>query len=277
MSPSEEQTVTVPEVAPLRDASTVVLVRDGDAGIEVFLQHRVKQMAFAGGMTVFPGGGVDDRDRDVQIRWAGPGPAWWAERLSTDEATARALVSAAVRETFEECGVLLAGTEDAVSPDPSAFAGERARLVSKELSFAQFLSDNDLVLRADLLAPMAHWITPKNERRRYDTRFFLAVLPDGQEADGATTEAEETEWQTARHALADWEAGRRFLLPPTWTQLRDIARFGTVADLVAAPRAISPIEPRISGGGGILGLGFDDSADYFAALSDGRLDRLGDR
>ncbi|WP_448221562.1 NUDIX hydrolase [Gordonia iterans] len=277
MSPSEEQTATAPEVAPLRDASTVVLVRDGDAGIEVFLQHRVKQMAFAGGMTVFPGGGVDDRDRDAQIRWAGPGPAWWAERLSTDEATARALVSAAVRETFEECGVLLAGTEDAVSPDPSAFAGERARLVGKDLSFAQFLSDNDLVLRADLLAPMAHWITPKNERRRYDTRFFLAALPDGHAADGATTEAEATEWRTARLALADWESGRRFLLPPTWTQLREIARFGTVAELMGASRIISPIEPRVSDGAGILGLGFDDSADYFAALSDGRLDQLGDR
>ncbi len=266
--------LTAASIAPLRDASTVVLVRDGDAGIEVFLQHRVRQMAFAGGMTVFPGGGVDDRDRDAEIGWVGPGVDWWARQLSTDEETARALVAAAVRETFEECGVLLAGTADAVSPDPSVYAAERTQLVTKELSFAQFLDRSELVLRTDLLAPFAHWITPKNEKRRYDTRFFLAALPDGQDADGATSEAEATEWRTAEAALADWQEGRRFLLPPTWTQLRTIAGFATVADLAAAPRQISPIEPRVSDGQGILGLGFDDSADYFAALSDGRLDRL---
>ena len=265
---------TPAEIAPVRDASTVVLVRDGSSGIEVFLQHRVQQMAFAGGMTVFPGGGVDDRDRDAEIRWAGPGVEWWAEQLATDVETARALVSAAVRETFEECGVLLAGTADAVCPDPSVFDADRGRLVSKELSFAEFLNRRDLVLRTDLLAPMAHWITPKNEKRRYDTRFFLAVLPEGQDADGATTEAEATEWQTAQGALDDWTTGRRFLLPPTWTQLRDIVRFDSVADLVAAPRAITPIEPVVSDGRGILGLGFSDADDYFAALNDGRLDQL---
>lgn len=264
----------VPAVAPLRDASTVVLVRDGVDGIEVFLQHRVQQMAFAGGMTVFPGGGVDHRDRDAEMRWAGPDARWWAHSLTTDEETARALVAAAVRETFEECGVLLAGTGETVCPDPSVYSAQRAALVAKDLSVAQFLADHDLVLRTDLLAPMAHWITPKNEKRRYDTRFFLAVLPEGQDADGATSEAEATEWRTARAAIADWEAGRRFLLPPTWTQLRDIARFDSVADLVAAPRTITPIEPVVSDGAGILGLGFADSDDYFAALGDGRLDNL---
>lgn len=264
------------QIAPTRDASTVVLVRDGADGIEVFLQHRVQQMAFAGGMTVFPGGGVDDRDRDAEIAWEGPDVGWWADRLATDADTARALVSAAVRETFEECGVLLAGPAGAVSPDPSVYADQRARLVSKELSFAQFLQDAELVLRADLLAPLAHWITPKNERRRYDTRFFLAALPDGQAADGATSEAEATEWKTAEAAIADWTDGRRFLLPPTWSQLREIARFETVAQLAAAPRSITTIEPTVSDGAGILGLGFDSSDDYFAALADGRLDRLRD-
>lgn len=271
---SDEQAAAGDQVAPLRDASTVALVRDGADGIEVFLQHRVKQMAFAGGMTVFPGGGVDDRDRDAEIGWVGPDVEWWGQRLSADRETARALVSAAVRETFEECGVLLAGTAAEVVADPSVFADARAKLVSKELSFGQFLNDNDLVLRADLLAPLAHWITPKNEKRRYDTRFFLAVLPDGQDADGATSEAEETEWRTAAQALADWQDGRRFLLPPTWTQLKDISRYSTVAELVSAERAIAPIEPAVSDGQGILGLGFADSEDYFAALSDGRLDRL---
>ncbi|GEE03646.1 NUDIX hydrolase [Gordonia spumicola] len=259
---------------PLRDASTVVLVRDSDAGIEVFLQRRVEQMAFAGGMTVFPGGGVDPRDRDADIAWVGPDVDFWADVFATDAASARALVCAAVRETFEECGVLLAGTADDVHPDPSSLFEARAGLVAKELSFAQFLADEGLVLRADLLSPLAHWITPTNERRRYDTRFFLAVLPAGHRADGETSEAAETKWQTAADAVADWTSGGHFLLPPTWTQLKYIAGFDTVADLIAAPRTITPIQPSVSDGEGILGLGFADSDSYLAALGDGRLDRL---
>ena len=265
-----------PVPAQLRDASTVVLVRDSDAGIEVFLQHRVQQMAFAGGMTVFPGGGVDSRDRDAEIRWAGPDVAWWAEQFSTDEASARALVCAAVRETFEECGVLLAGTADTVHDDPSSLFDARARLVAKDLSLADFLVAEDLVLRADLLSPLAHWITPRHEPRRYDTRFFIAELPAGQEADGETSEAAETHWRTAADALTDWDTGERFLLPPTWTQLRYIAGFDDVASLVAARRVIEPIEPGAPGGARLDGLEFADSSEYLAALGDGRMDRLRD-
>ncbi|WP_132991804.1 NUDIX hydrolase [Gordonia zhaorongruii] len=260
--------------APPRDASTVVLVRDSDAGIEVFLQRRVQQMAFAGGMTVFPGGGVDPRDRETEIRWEGPGVGFWADVFSTDDDSARALVCAAVRETFEECGVLLAGSADAAHPDPSSFVGVREALVSKELWFAQFLNDENLVLRADLLSPLAHWITPKNEPRRYDTRFFLASLPDGQAADGQTSEAAEAKWMTAGDALADWNSGRHFLLPPTWSQLRRITEFGTVAELIAAPHRVVPIEPVVSDGTGLSGLQFTDSASYLAQLGDGRMDTL---
>ncbi|WP_347955964.1 NUDIX hydrolase [Gordonia aichiensis] len=261
---------------PLRDASTVVLVRDSADGIEIFLQRRVKQMAFAGGMTVFPGGGVDDRDRDAEINWAGPDVEWWAEQFATDVESARALVCAAVRETFEECGVLLAGSATAVHPDPAALTGERARLVDKELSFAQFLADHELVLRTDLLAPLSHWITPKNEVRRYDTRFFLAELPAGQIADGETSEAAATMWQTAEEALTDWDAGNHFLLPPTWSQLRTIAGYATVADLMATDHVIEPIEPSIADPSGLSGLRFADSSSYLASLGDGRLDRLKD-
>lgn len=259
---------------PLRDASTVVLVRDSADGIEVFLQRRVQQMAFAGGMTVFPGGGVDDRDKDAEIAWAGPDVQWWAQEFSADVDTARALVCAAVRETFEECGVLLAGTTDSVFEDPASLVGERERLVSKEISFAQFLTQYNLVLRTDLLAPLSHWITPKNERRRYDTRFFLAELPAGQSADGETSEAASTRWQTAEQALAAWENGEHFLLPPTWSQLRAIARYSTVADLMGAEHVIEPIEPTISDTSGLQGLQFADSDTYLKALVDGRIDQL---
>lgn len=262
--------------APLRDAATVVLIRDGEAGIEVFLQRRVKQMAFAGGMTVFPGGGVDERDKQPHVRWTGPGIDWWAGRLGTDEAIAQALVCAAVRETFEECGVLLAGSADEVYPDPSVFAAERAALVAKEIAFVDFLERHDLTLRADLLQPMAHWITPVNEPRRYDTRFFLAALPVGHEADAETSEAAGVAWMTPEQALAAWDAGEHFLLPPTWTQLRDLAAFPTVAAAIAAPRTIVPIEPEVAAGdaASMLGLRFDHAPDYFAGLDDERVEQL---
>ncbi|GAA1480934.1 NUDIX domain-containing protein [Gordonia sinesedis] len=256
--------------APLRDAATVVLVRDGDAGIEVFLQRRVKQMAFAGGMTVFPGGGVDPRDADADLAWTGPEPQWWAERFATSEQTAQALVCAAVRETFEECGVLLASSVDGVFADPAALRADRQSLVDKSLSFAGFLATHGLVLRADLLRPLAHWITPQNEKRRYDTRFYLAAVPAGQEPDGETSEADTARWVRPQDALDAWRAGRHFLLPPTWSQLTDLAGFETVDAVLAATRTIEPIEPVVASdaatGAAFTGLRFPRATEYFAGL-----------
>ncbi|WP_439029447.1 NUDIX hydrolase [Gordonia terrae] len=259
-----------PEVvsAPLRDAATVVLVRDAADGIEVFLQRRVKQMAFAGGMTVFPGGGVDKRDADADLAWTGPDAAWWAAEFSSDAEVAQALVCAAVRETFEECGVLLATDTDGSFADPSGLAGDRQRLVEKSLSFAEFLTARGLTLRADLLRPLAHWITPVNEKRRYDTRFFLAAMPDGQQADGETTEADVARWVNARVAIDSWAAGHHFLMPPTWSQLHYVAGFATVDELLADERVIEPILPNVTPGAGLAGLGFPNSDEYFRTLGD---------
>ncbi|BDH58470.1 NUDIX hydrolase [Tsukamurella sp. PLM1] len=251
---------------PLKAAATVVLIRDGVDGIEVFLQRRVQQMAFAGGMTVFPGGGVDARDGDADIAWQGPGAAWWADRFGASERQARELVCAAVRETYEECGVLLATGPDGAAPDVAAPAAARARLERREVNLAEFLRAEGLVLRADLLRPLAHWITPVGETRRYDTRFFLAALPYGQEADDRTSEVEEAGWCTAAQALADWSAGRCFLLPPTWSQLRAVAEAGTVAELLAAERTISPVQPELPPGGSIGALRFGDAAEYAASM-----------
>lgn len=248
-----------------RDAATVVLVRDGAAGIEVFLQRRVRQMAFAGGMTVFPGGGVDPRDSEADLSWAGPDAGWWAERFTTTPEIAQALVCAAVRETFEECGVLLASGVDGF-PDPAALRTERAALVDKSRSLAEFLRRHELTLRADLLAPLAHWITPVVEKRRYDTRFFLAEVPPGQTADDATSEADVARWAGAQQALDAWRAGEHYLLPPTWAQLTEVARHRSVADLVAAERDIHPIQPSVSDGEGIAGLRFANSEEYLAGV-----------
>src|SRR4051812_10539220 len=146
-----------------RQAATVLLLRDGDPGLEVYLLRRTKGMPFAGGMTAYPGGGVDPRDGDTETAWAGPTPDRWAAAFGCDERTARELVCAAVRETFEEAGVLLAGAGDgSVVPDVSGgdWEEQRQALLSRELSLSELLRGRGLALRSDLLRPFAHWITP---------------------------------------------------------------------------------------------------------------------
>lgn len=236
-----------------RDAVTVVLLRDGATGIEAFLLRRVKGMAFAGGMTVFPGGGVDPRDADTSVAWAGPSPEWWGSVFNVEPSLARAFVCAAVRETFEESGVLLAGPDaTSVVADTSEFSAARRQLVDRELSLAQFLKEAQLVLRADLLRPWANWVTPYEEPRRYDTRFFVAALPSGQRADGETTEATDASWQTPHAAIEDAREGRRMLMPPTWRTLDEIGALGTVEAVMAAERSVEKIIPKLVRDGDVI-------------------------
>ncbi|CAM2772699.1 NUDIX domain-containing protein [Skermania piniformis] len=244
----------------------MLLLRDGRAGLEVFLQRRVAGMAFAGGMTVFPGGGVDPADGELAIGWSGPDVGWWAEQFGVTASRAQALVCAAVRETFEECGVLLAGpTADLVVADTGDYQQARRRLERRELSLAEFLVQHDLVLRADLLRPWANWITPVGEQRRYDTRFFVAGVPPGQHADGLTTEAADVGWRRPADALADWSAGVSILLPPTWSQLRLLAGYPDLATVLAAEPAIEPVEPELDVDGDVVTVYFDGQDEYYAA------------
>jgi hypothetical protein len=198
-----------------RPASTVMLVRERQS-IEVFLMRRHSAMDFVAGVMVFPGGGVDQRDRGTDIPWYGPEPTWWAERLDVDADLAGALVCAAARETFEESGVLFAGAaddSDVLVDDASVYRDQRAALANNSLSFADFLRDEKLMLRADLLRPWANWVTPKEERtRRYDTYF--------------------AEGQSCR-------------LPPTWTQLDSLAGH-TVEEVLAVERKIVAVEPHLA-------------------------------
>ncbi len=236
-----------------RDAATVMLLRDGSSGTEVFLQRRVKGMPFAGGMTVFPGGGVDRRDAETSVAWNGPQPPWWAQRFGCTTELARSLVCAAVRETFEESGVLLAGHDpDTVVDDTTPYAEARRALVSREISFAGFLSDAGLVLRADLLRPWSNWVTPEVEPRRYDTRFFLAAMPEGQRADGTTSEAADVYWRTPADALDDWRQGRCGLLPPTWMTLTELAGCGSVSQALARDKDVGKVLPKVIRRGGVL-------------------------
>ncbi|HZA10593.1 NUDIX hydrolase [Mycobacterium sp.] len=250
-----------------RPAATVMLLRDTSVGLKVFLLQRHSGMEFAPGTTVFPGGGVDDRDRNADLDWTGPEPAWWGHRMGVDEDLALALVCTAARETFEECGVLLAGPADggtAIVGDASVYHGARAELASRALSFSDFLRRERLVLRADLLRPWANWVTPaKGHRRRYDTYFFVAALPHGQHADGQTSEAAAAGWATPAAAIEDFTAGRSFLLPPTWTQLDTLTQFGgTVDEILAVEREIVAMHTEVIGTEGNWSIDFFDSERY---------------
>jgi 8-oxo-dGTP pyrophosphatase MutT (NUDIX family) len=226
-----------------------MLVRDTADGIAVFLMRRHAAMEFAAGVMVFPGGGVDDRDRNADVAWFGPEPDWWATRFGVEPDLAEALVCAAARETFEESGVLFAGPADdpdGIVGDASIYGEARAALANHSLSFADFLRDEKLVLRADLLRPWANWVTPKEERtRRYDTYFFVGALPEGQRADGDNTETDRAFWSTPQAGLDEFAEGRSFLLPPTWTQL-DSLNGRTVAEVLAVERKIVAVEPHLA-------------------------------
>jgi 8-oxo-dGTP pyrophosphatase MutT (NUDIX family) len=257
-----------------RPAATVMLVRDTADGIAIFLMRRHAAMEFAAGVMVFPGGGVDDRDRNAEIAWTGPPPSWWAQRFGIETDLAEALLCAAARETFEECGVLFAGPADdpgAIVGDASVYRESRLALADPTLSFADFLRRENLVLRADLLRPWANWVTTEAERtRRYDTYFFVGALPQGQRADGDNTESDRAEWTTAQAAVDDFEAGRSFLLPPTWTQL-DSLNGRTVASVLAVERQIVTVQPHLEIDGDNWIFEFFDSDRYHRARKAGGL------
>jgi 8-oxo-dGTP pyrophosphatase MutT (NUDIX family) len=234
---------------PPRDAATVMLLRERDGATQVYTLRRQRTMNFGAGMYVFPGGSVDPRDAAVS-GWVGPPPAQWADAFSVSEELARSLVCAAVRETFEESGVLLAGPDErSVVADTSGEDWEidRRALIDRTLSFADFLDRRGLYVRADLLRPWAHWITPEVEPTRFDTRFFVAALPEGQRTREFGEEADQVEWIAPGVAVDRWKAGQMRVMPPTLITLAELAEFATVADTLAgaAHRQIRAIMPAV--------------------------------
>ena len=245
-----------------RDAATVILIRpdaSGTAGIEAFLLRRTAELEFAPGAYVFPGGSVDPRDADPGIEWAGPGPAEFGARLGVPPDRARALVCAAVRETFEESGVLLAGspadglvTDVAdLASDAVGLAADRHALLTGTASLGEVLGRRGLLLRADLLTPWARWITPEASPRRYDTWFFAAALPPGQACTAAPEghadpgESESGTWLRPAAALEATRAGQITLLPPTAVTLGELAVHRDTAAVLAARPVITPRMPRV--------------------------------
>ncbi|HYF71961.1 MAG TPA: NUDIX hydrolase [Nocardioides sp.] len=220
-----------------RDAATVILLRSSEHGPAVYYLRRHTSMEFAGGMCVYPGGGVDPRDFDASVAWAGPSPQEWAERLGCDEDMARALVCAAVRETFEESGVLLAGpSADEVVADTTGedWEADRHALESRELAMTSFLASRGLVLRTDLLGVWGGWLTPVFEPKRYRTWFFVALLPEGQRTRDVSTESASVTWLPAADAVAQAERGEMLMMPPTYLTSLEVAQFGSPAEVVEA-------------------------------------------
>jgi 8-oxo-dGTP pyrophosphatase MutT (NUDIX family) len=181
---------------PIRDAVTVALLRDGSAGIETWLLTRVRNMVFAAGMTVFPGGGSEPGDGQIVLDGE---VARVAERFDCDEDEARLILGTAVRELEEETAVR--------------------------------------VFHVPALHPFARWVTPLEEPRRYDTRFFLAALPEGAEAKDVTSESSFAEWVDVREALRQLHAAERNMLPPTRVVLEWLADFATVDEALVAASA----------------------------------------
>ncbi|MCD2195004.1 NUDIX hydrolase [Actinomycetospora endophytica] len=231
-------------------AASTILLRDGQDGPEAFLMRRRTQMAFAGGMVVFPGGGVDPRDATDDVGWVGPSPSAWAQRLGLDDVSAaRAVVCAAIRETFEESGVLLAGPDaDSVVSDTSGpeWAEARRALEARETAFTDVLRERGLVVRTDLLRAWTCWITPEFEPRRYRTFFFVTASPAGQRAAAGSTESDAAGWLGVEAALA--AAGESVaMLPPQYCTFLELAQHHSVGDIVdAADRPIpEPVMPGL--------------------------------
>lgn len=231
-----------PASVPASPASTVVLLRDGGDGVEAWLMRRVRGMAFAGGMTVFPGGRVDAADSAADVRVTGGDVEALAARQGEPVEVTRAALVAAARETFEEAGVLL------TSPVVTAAVGDLHRRVeTREVDFADALRQLDAAVDLSLLHAWARWITPAVEPRRYDTHFWLAALPAGAVVSADTPEAAAAEWVPVVRAVAEAEAGARLMLPPTLVVLRGLAAYRTVADTLADAdqRSLDPVMPEM--------------------------------
>jgi 8-oxo-dGTP pyrophosphatase MutT (NUDIX family) len=258
-----------------RDAATVMLLRPapadpaagpagGSGGIEVYMLRRKPSMAFAPGAFVFPGGSVDPRDADEKVAWAGPEPAEWGRVFDAPPQLARALVCAAVRETFEESGVLLAGPSagemvaDTTGPEWEA---DRRALLDRSLSLAEMLAGRGLVLRSDLLRPWSRWITPVIEERRFDARFFAAALPSQQRTRDVGGEAAEVAWIRPDEAIAQGRARQILLWPPTAVTLAELAACRNVAAALA-PRTVRPVLPEASVAEGAVWLTLPAELEY---------------
>ena len=217
---------TQTEIPPTRPSSTVVLARDSERGPEFFMVRRPVRAAF-GAAYVFPGGVVDASDAEVANFCAGIDAATAEQRLKLSDAAIDYYV-AAVRELFEETGVLLAQTAaDVVCLDDC-----RRRINEGTLGWPEFLTQQGVTLQLETLAYFSHWITPTVRPKRFTTRFFVAELPAGQVAEHDPGELTDSRWTTAAEALKAAEQGDIDLRPPTAWTLKSLSKHDRVAAIM---------------------------------------------
>lgn len=279
-------TATDPDQVALRLAATVMLVRDGADGLEVFMVRRNPESAFVGGAYVFPGGAVDDHDRlddDIDDITSGLTDAQASTRLGVESGGLAHWV-AAVRECFEEAGLLLAyGPEGSVVrlDEPEAqrrFAGHRADVDAGRVRLVEVCEVEGLTLACDAIHYFSHWVTPVGPPRRFDTRFFVARAPEGQVPAHDERETVANLWVRPGDALSRREAGELEMILPTVRNLEAIGRFDDVDSLMAAAAAqaeVPTVVPRlVQEDGGVRILlpgdpGYDDTDGLDAPLPAG--------
>ena len=247
-----------PNEAPAepKPAATVLLVRDIQGeGLEVFLIERAAKTNF-GGAYVFPGGKVDLEDSSGRL-------SDMCQGVSDEDASAALGIDkgglaywvAVIRECFEEAGILLAYRKDGNNFDPEdeveneRFIDFRKRLNEGEPVLAEMCKGEELFLATDRLAYLAHWITPKVEKRRYDTRFFIAQAPEGQEAIHDGSESVNSIWIKPEDALKQFEEGKLLMIMPTIKNLESICGYNNTKELLEDKNSINPydivtIEPK---------------------------------
>lgn len=242
------------QARPPRDSATVLLLRDEAEGLEVFMVRRHLNSDFVGGAYVFPGGGLDPQDLapEVLARLAGVTDADAARLADLPADRARAHWVAAIRETFEEAGVLLAGpggTPVAMRTDAelARWGDRRAALLDGRLGWAALLAEEDLTMAGGGVGYWSHWVTPEGTPKRFSTRFFVAEVPADQEPMADEQEVEAGVWIRPQDALRDRAAGKMTMIFPTVKTLEELAGFARAADVVAASaaREVATRLPRI--------------------------------
>ncbi len=228
-----------------RPSATVLIVRDTPSGLEVFMVARDRQVDMTSGAVIFPGGKVDPDDRSA---------AW--NPLVAPKAPDRAYWIAAVRETFEESGLLIAETADGpIDPQTAAHIGAHLRepLLDQAVTFSQLMTEKGLRPALGLMAPFAHWVTPVSVPKRFETHFFLVAALPGQMAVHDGREAVSSFWMRPKDLLAEADAGSQTLVPPTRLNIEMLSESTTVSDALAAARArtvitVMPEMTKIDGG-----------------------------
>jgi len=231
------------------DSATVILTRESSQGqFKVFLMRRHRDQDFMGGAFVFPGGRLDEADCDLDLvpharGFTGAEAKRRLQAPDLPEEKALGLFFAALRETFEESGVLLAYDASGQIVDlaegetAGRFAGYRLQIHDHSLSLRELAQQERLTFALDLLTPYSHWITPEIESKRFSTRFFLARQPPEQIPFHDTMEMTKSQWSTPSMAMEQQKEGQILLMPPTLKTLEELNEFESLDDLFQAARS----------------------------------------